>query len=81
MVEDIVEDIEEEAQGELVEVVDEIELLQDEEDGATCLSNGEIFGRHLFDLLHDQISLLHLASDLGGFPFERLQGVDNLVVV
>ena len=40
MEKDEVENVEEETEGELIEVVDEVELLQDEEDSAARLSEG-----------------------------------------
>ena len=38
VVQHVVEDVEEEAEGELIEVIDEIELLEYEEYSAACLS-------------------------------------------
>ena len=53
LVKDVVKDVEEETQGELVEVVDEVQLLEDEEDRAASLCQRKIFGSDLFDFLHD----------------------------
>jgi len=41
---DVVEDIEDEAQGELIEMIDGAEVLEDEECRATCLRQRQILG-------------------------------------
>lgn len=75
--EDKVEDVEEEAKGELVEVVEEVQLVEDEEDGAAGLSEWEVLARDLIDLGHDHVRLLDLASDLCCLSLECLQRLDD----
>jgi hypothetical protein len=75
--EDKVEDVEEEAEGELVEVVEEVELLEDEKHAAASLRKWQVLVRNLLDLRHDGVSLLHLASNVRRFPLERLESLDN----
>ena len=56
-------------------------MLEDEEHSAASLCERQVLGRDFFNLLHDNVRLFHLASDLGSLALESLQGVDDLVVV
>ena len=76
-----VEDVEESSEGEGVEVVDLPELFEDEVDHAASSSEREVLLRDLLDFVHHDVRFLDLLGDLGGFPLERLERIDDLVVV
>ncbi|KAI3487750.1 hypothetical protein L1887_48231 [Cichorium endivia] len=62
-------------------VRDEVELVEHKEDRAARFGERHVLGGDLVDLVHDGVGLLDLGGDLGGFLLERLEGVDDLVVV
>lgn len=72
-----VEDVEEEAERELVEVVKEVKLLEDEEDAAARLSERQVLVRDRLDLRHDVVRLLDLARNVGGLTLQRLERLDD----
>jgi hypothetical protein len=81
VVEDLVEDVEEEPERKLVEVIHGAQLLEDEEIRAACLRKRQVFGRHGLNLAHHNVRVLDLARNLSCFALERLECVDNFVIV
>ena len=57
---DVIEDVEEELQGKLVEMIDQVELLKDEEHRTASLRQREIICRRLLHLLHNDICFFYL---------------------
>ena len=57
---DVIEDVEEELQGKLVEMIDQVELLKDEEHRTASLRQQEIICRRLLHLLHNDIRFFYL---------------------
>ena len=79
---DVIEDVEEELQGKLVGMIDQVELLEDEEHRTASLRQGEVFCRHLLHFLsHNDIRFFHLVCDLCSLSLQRLQGANDLVIL
>lgn len=74
---DKVEDVEEEAEGELVEVVEEMKLIENEEDRAAGLCEGEVLARDLLDFRHYRVRLLDLARHVGCLALKRLERLND----
>ncbi|KAH6607744.1 hypothetical protein Trco_004057 [Trichoderma cornu-damae] len=75
------EDVQKVLQRKLVEVVDVVQLLQDGEDGAARLGDDAVLLRDLLHLGHDALRVAHLVRDVRRLRLQRLQRLDDLVVV
>ena len=75
------EDLQEEGERELVEVVDLVQIVDGEVDGAASRGQRHVLLRRRLDLAHDGLRLLGLLRDLGGLTLQRLQRRDDRVVV
>ena len=78
---DLVENIEDEAQGELIEMIDVAEVLEDEECRATCLHQRQILGGDLINFLHDHVCFFDLLRNLRGFSLESFKGINDFIVI
>lgn len=55
--------------------------LHSEVDAAACSGQRQVLLGHGLYLLHDNVRLLHLSGDLGGFPLQIFQGCNDGVVI